>query len=190
MAATTDMAVGLAGMAGLLQEIERRWPIQARGWGADRERVISWTRAVAEAGSNTERLKTGLAALAGRPYPPSIGALIHAGSARASIDAEDSFRRAVRAAGKTPPAWHTLTPLEYATARAFGGCFELRNATTGDLNRWEKIIDRLAGRDDLPAPPPAPAAALGYKRGDLEVGKAAFAQLYAMLGRTPKRSKP
>ena len=185
-----DLANELANVASVLLEIERRWPIQARGWGHDRDRVISWSRAMTETAATTEQIRRGLAALAGRPYPPSIGALIHAGSARASIDAEACFRRAVRAAGKTPPAWHALTPLEYAAARAFGGCFELRNATTGDLSRWEKIIDRLAGRGDLPDPPPAPVAALiEYERGDLAVGKAALAQLYAMLGRTPKRSK-
>ncbi len=178
---TAGLAVELASIAGLLQEIERRWPIQAKGWSANREMVISWARAVTETGSNTERLRRGLAALASKPYPPSIGALIAAGSPRAAIDIEESFRRAQRALSSDPPAWHKLTPVEYAAVKAFGS-YDLRHASLAALPRWEKIIDRLADQPDLPDPPPPPKAALEVQCLPPDVVHAKIAALRAEFG--------
>lgn len=125
-------------------------------------------------------LRRALGKLTKRPFPPDLGAVLDAAENR--LDEEDvrkSWRRVVAAAGQTPPGWHALNAVELAAACEFGG-FEIRNGTEAGFARFCKILGRLAGRTDLPTPPPAPAKALPHKP-NLDIVDSELAKCREML---------
>lgn len=147
----------------LLQEISHRWPGQAGRWGSDPEKAGAWGRGLLSIRADPGQLGAALTRLTSRPFPPDLGALL-AEMERprySETQALEMLRRAARAAGVTPPAWHTLAPIEYAAAQVFGG-YELRQAGVGDLPRWQAILASLDGLD-LPVPPVQPKGHLGHR---------------------------
>ena len=167
---TPTNGVGRDAAERIVQWIARRWPMQwLRGMppAAVEEIMEGWLVDVAQ--MTHPALRRAYLAWHARPYPPDLGAFL-ASSRRQ--DALELFEAAARAAGQSPPAWYTLSPLAFACARQYmkkyGGTFSMKTGSwKAAEERWCIIVDELTPLDDrgeLPPPPPPPAGELPRPR--------------------------
>lgn len=154
---------------GLIAQIRAIWPGQTKNW-LPGQLLPAWTVVLAHElrgePAMPVRLVKALRELQRRPYPPDLGALLATACDADDVsdaDAASSFQRVLRAVGVMPPAYHQLSPTEFAAVQALG-TYRLRTAS-GDSIRAEfsEALRSAARRHDLPAPPPAPAGLLRAK---------------------------
>lgn len=154
---------------GLIAQIRAIWPGQTKSWARE-ELSPAWTVAIAHEirgdPAVPAKLVRALRELQRRPYPPDLGALLAAARGADEISDADtalSFRRVVRAVGIMPPAYHELTPVEFAAVQAVG-TYRLRTAAGESIRaEFNAALRCAARRHDLPAPPHAPAGLLRDK---------------------------
>lgn len=199
---SADAAAGIiadatTAAAGLLAEISRRWPGQARSWAGDVEIVASWGRGIAEAKAQACELRAALAALTARPYPPDLGALLAHIAERGSVSVTETEAyklllntlRALSSGDLSSCSRHEL----YALKNYPGGSWTLRTETASDQQRkrWRELLIEAARlpADELPAAVAKPASLLVRRMTDEERRRGAekLAALKAML-REPNNS--